>query len=360
MTSWGPGVLLPLSPVGLGTPWVEGLSSYVARLAVAHLVPTRLLVAELFPRSIGCLARDAMLGRRGVWLNGMGATAHDVACALEGFTLQRGLERLTLRALHEHLPPGRVLALRRRWCPLCYSRMRRECGECWDPLLWFLAPARWCVRHRRWLVETCSSCGRGQPWLPRDTALGWCAWCGHDLASSRAGAGPMCVPSRRVARDVQWDSAVCADILGALSCGASPVSAAQLTRALVALAERHDGGNCFAFARRVGVPLDTPRHWMRSGRPRFDHLLLLGRRLGLHPASLLFEQFTTGSELVRSRNRFDIGELAHRVARGSLLPDSDIVAVRGRDARDGGLPNSSSLESGAPLSPHLPRACRQG
>ena len=290
MTSWGPGALLPLTPVGLGSPWVEGLSSYVVRVAVAHLVPTRLLVAELFPRSFGCSPHDALLGRRGVWLNGMGAAARDVARTLEGLTLQRGLERLTLRALRELLPPGRVLALCRRWCPLCYARMRRERGECWDPLLWSLASAQWCPRHRRRLVEQCGSCGRVQPWLPRDTALGWCAWCGHDLAV----AGPHAV-SRRVGAQLRWEAQVCADIVSAIGCGASPADPAEFTRSLVGLIQRHDGGNCFAFARRVGVPLDTPRHWMRSGRPRLDHLLLIGRRLGAHPASLLLEHFTTDS-----------------------------------------------------------------
>lgn len=291
MTRWAAGALLPLAPVGLGTPWVEGLSSYVVRLAVAHLVPTRLFVAELFPRSFGCSPRDAMLGRRGVWLNGMGATACAVASTLEPLTFQRGLERLTLRSLRELLPPGRVLALRRRWCPRCYSRMRRERGECWDPLLWSLAPVHWCLHHRRRLVELCGSCGRAQPWLPRDTALGWCAWCGHDLGSSLSSAPSARVPSRRAAREARWESAACADIIGALSRGASPVCAARLTRVLVDLAASHDRGNCFAFARRVGVPLDTPRHWMHSGRPRLDHLLLMSRRLGLHPCSLLFDDF---------------------------------------------------------------------
>ena len=109
MSDWGPGALLPLAPAGVGTPWVEGLSSYVVRLAVAHLVPTRLFVAELFPRSFACSPRDAMLGRRGVWLNGMGTTARDVASALEGLTLRRDLERLTLRALRGLLPPGGFL-----------------------------------------------------------------------------------------------------------------------------------------------------------------------------------------------------------------------------------------------------------
>ena len=286
MNPWGPGALLPLAPVGVGTPWVEGLSSYVVRLAVAHLVPTRLFVAELFPRSFGCSPRDAMLGRRGVWLNGMGGTARDVAAGLEGFTLQRGLDRLTLRALRELLPPGRVLALRRRWCPACYAGMRRERGECWDPLLWCLAPVEWCARHRRRLVDLCPSCKRRQPWLPRDTALGRCAWCGHDLACVVARP-----PSRRLRPHARSDARVCADIVSAVSCGASPADSATLTRSLVALAEHHDGGNCFAFARRVGVPLDTPRHWMRGARPRLDHLLLMGRRLGFNPCSLLFDGF---------------------------------------------------------------------
>ena len=286
MTDWHEGSLLPLEPVGVGTTCVEGLSSYVVRLAVAHLVPTRLFVAELFPRSFGCLARDAMLGRRGVWLNGMGSTAGEVAFALEGFTLRRGLERLTLRALRELLPPGRVLAQRRRWCPACYARMRRECGECWDPLLWFLAPVEWCLRHRRRLADGCPSCERSQPWLPRDTALGWCAWCGHDLAC--VAARP---PSRRLRPHGRSDARVCADIVSAIAGGVAPADPATLARALVGLAKHHDDGNCFAFARRVGVPLDTPRHWMRGARPRLDHLLLMGRRLGLHPCSLLFDGF---------------------------------------------------------------------
>lgn len=43
--------------------------------------------------------------------------------------------------------------------------------------------------------------------------------------------------------------------------------------------------------------------------------------------------------------------LAHRIAGGSLPPGPDVVAVRGRDARDGASPGSPSLEPGAPLSP---------
>ena len=45
--------LYRLEPIGIGTPWVEGLTSYVMRLAVAHAVSVGdLLGRELFPGTV--------------------------------------------------------------------------------------------------------------------------------------------------------------------------------------------------------------------------------------------------------------------------------------------------------------------
>lgn len=65
-----------------------------------------------------------------------------------------------MRVLCDLLPPGRVLSLRRRWCPLCYREMRRRQGECWDPLLRSLGRVVWFPLHRRPLCDLCRHCGR--------------------------------------------------------------------------------------------------------------------------------------------------------------------------------------------------------
>src|SRR5579859_5215273 len=48
-----PSVLFTLPPRGLGTPEVESLSSYIARLAKAHRVPTGVLVARVIAPALG-------------------------------------------------------------------------------------------------------------------------------------------------------------------------------------------------------------------------------------------------------------------------------------------------------------------
>lgn len=299
MIAWGRGALLPLLPKGLGTALIEGLSSYVVRLAVAHVVPTRLLLPELFSQAYGDIRREPMLGRYGVWLNGMGTTAQNVVRGLEDFTLQPMLDRLTLLALRELFPPRRLLAQRRRWCPLCYARMRAEHGECWDPLLWSLAPVLWCPWHGRALADVCVSCERTQPWLPRDTSLGWCAWCGHDLAGRR-GFRRRAASARRIGSDDKWKTQVCADLVTALGRSESPVHRTQLVREVATLVQRYDGGNCSAFARRLGLSLGTSRCWVAGCRPRFDRLLFACCRLDHHPCSLIFEHFAADSALAQS------------------------------------------------------------
>ena len=49
-------------------------------------------------------------------------------------TLQTGLRSLTMLPWQDVLFARSLLAPVRRWCPDCYAEMRREHGECWDPL----------------------------------------------------------------------------------------------------------------------------------------------------------------------------------------------------------------------------------
>ena len=112
------GMLLPVPPVGRGTDQAEGLSSYVVRLAVEHVVPTRILAFHVLGEATGIRSvRMMLMGRRGALLNGTGVWSRNLSSVLERLTLQPGLERLTM------LPWGRLLSKTgllsgvRRWCP---------------------------------------------------------------------------------------------------------------------------------------------------------------------------------------------------------------------------------------------------
>ena len=145
-------------------------------------------------------------------------------------------------------------------------------------------PAR--LAHGRRLSDQCPHCRRSQPWLARDTAIGWCAWCGSDLvldsSSDDARAGAADLSSRE-----RWMAEVCGDLVAAAGRGDGIVDPTELGRGILWLLDVLDERNRSAFARRIGASLPTPGHWIRTGAMRFDYLLRMCWRAALHPDRLL-------------------------------------------------------------------------
>lgn len=88
--------LYHLEPIGIGTPFVESLASYIVRLANAHCVSTQTLVTqEILP----LLEKHAQSGTRSektLTVNGMSSLAEEWVCALEQLTLNNNLRYLTM------------------------------------------------------------------------------------------------------------------------------------------------------------------------------------------------------------------------------------------------------------------------
>ncbi len=273
--------LWPVPAIGIGTPRVESLSSYLVRLSCAHAIPTRVLVAHTFPELLGELGHvveRAAHGRRGVWMNGAGLWARKVSEAFETLTSQEGLRRLTMLPWRGVLFPRSLLAPVRRWCPDCYAEMRRERGECWDLLVWSLAAVRCCARHRKALDDRCPRCGREQPWLSSDTALGRCAVCGEDLATGQpSGCHAEPAPFQ------VWCADVCGEMLAFGVASEEACDASRLSGAVAGIVDLFDGGNVSAFARRVGVTPNAVRHWRDVGTIHLDLLLVMCGCVGLRP-----------------------------------------------------------------------------
>ena len=189
-------------------------------------------------------------------MNGNGRWAEVLSGGLGCLVRRRDLSLLTMTAFTDVLAAPRVLADVKRWCAACYASMREQEGECWDPLAWSLSPVRVCPEHGVALCERCPACSRAQPWLPRDTTVGWCAWCGEDLASSDAleealsGASPgpvFGVDPHRAARS-------CVALVARASAGEVAACRAEFGRRIAALIDEVDEGNRSAFRVAVRSP----------------------------------------------------------------------------------------------------------
>jgi hypothetical protein len=174
--------LYSLAPVGVGTPWVESLTSYVARLAQAHCVNVADLVAlELSSQGASTPLVTDYFYRQTYALNGVGENPRRWCRALEEATGRDDLSNLTLLGLGGLLWQPYLFRRTRAWCPRCLAD-RQEAGMVvYEPLLWAIQFVRLCLRHRKALEEICPHCRRASIPLTAYSRPGFCSRCKHWL-----------------------------------------------------------------------------------------------------------------------------------------------------------------------------------
>lgn len=300
--------LYSLQPIGVGTPYVEGLTAYISRLAEAHSVhPRALIVRELVP-----LLRSARLsaptigGLSSFWwaearaLNGTRTQAQDWVQALEALTLRNDLGFLTFLPWAEVLDQKQLLRRTRAWCPACYGEWRGGRQVVYDPLLWAVAAVTACPRHRRRLRLQCEGCRRPLPTLASRSRSGYCPHCGRWLGAPPE--GPLGLDDALGAAELACQTGV-VDAVGAMIAAAprlpTPPRRETVVQAITALVDQVGAGKLAALARRVSLPKDMVWRWHRGRAvPRLDSLLRLCLALGTTPPCLL-----TGEGDIVGRNR---------------------------------------------------------
>src|SRR5208282_1428631 len=138
--------LYRLAPCGIGTPYVESLSSYITRLADAHVVSVwRLIRHVLSPlnhrrlsRATKCYAYPA---------NGLGKNSQVLLETLQAATCRRDLHLLTLCSLQGIVSQPMVFRSLEAWCPACLEEWRTSGSPIYSPLLWALRLVTVCPVH---------------------------------------------------------------------------------------------------------------------------------------------------------------------------------------------------------------------
>lgn len=282
--------LLPVEPIGMGTPLVESMSGYVLRLAWRHfLAPSRLarfVLAEALgrPNVVGMRREDwgklfsEMFRTPDASLNGRGVYAREWTETLERLTGLRGLDALTLLAWEPVLPNLRLLSAVVRFCPACLSGFAVP----YEPLLWQLQSVEVCAIHRSRLLHACPHCGTSRGILGSWARPGWCASCHRSLG------GPAGAPVPR--REWPWHQFVY-EQTGKLVATAPPAWPAGQPPAFAGVRSVMDavsGGNLTRFAQRIRMHVSTVSLWHRTRRlPTLDSSLRVAYVGGVDLVDLL-------------------------------------------------------------------------
>ncbi len=185
-------VLLPLSPIGIGSIHVESFASYLARLARLHHCSVSQVARFVASWESTHSGRDYKLEylpiypTHGSGLNGFAERVRTYVDVMKRATRQADLHRCTLLALCPTLTDKSRNSVRpfRAWCEQCF---REDSGNETGPygrLLWTLAIIERCPHHRVRLRTECPSCANKQRFYHRFGDPGICFTCGASLIGS--------------------------------------------------------------------------------------------------------------------------------------------------------------------------------
>lgn len=277
--------LYSLTPIGLGTPYVESLTGYIARLAEAHCVSAGTLLSKEIAGRVGinddlCSPpKEKKPASNLEPVNGLTRVAASWVQTLELLTHRHDLSGLTMLPWAKLLPWRGLLRSHRAWCPQCLDTQTTT----YEPLLWNLEAVEVCPVHARPLVSRCPHCRQILPVLGWQTRPGHCSKCRKFLGSQDAvAASAKAVPAKQL-----WAAKAAGEML------ACPMEDASvnfdLPRAL-RLSCRFKGGRATitTVARRLGENRATVQKWLAGTRqPQLGRLLAICQMLRTTPLSLL-------------------------------------------------------------------------
>lgn len=239
-----PTTLYHIQPIGIGTPHVESLWSFMHRIADA----TAVRLVDFF--------RYFLWARLG--LSGSSAAAFilraanrelyglRIAVKIEEYTGQKGLAYVTLGPLNRFKAIQLYAKKDRAWCSACLG-----CDPIpYERLEWTLEGVTDCSVHRRPLERCCPQCGEPQRFTFSKTSLTRCSRCDGKRTASKK---PSC---NRVDSMAVWKSSQ----IGGVIASACLSSDGAIWRENLATSIRVHGG-VKPFARAMGVKAQSVRGW---------------------------------------------------------------------------------------------------
>lgn len=271
-----------LMPIGVGTPLVESLTSYIIRLAQSHSTTISILMTREFAPILG---KDyihngsnkglSTLFNRGAAINSTGELALLLVNSTEKLTLKRNLSALTLLFFSDFLSSRGLLHKTKAWCPDCYQEWRSSNKAIYDLLLWTFQDAEVCFNHQRYLQTVWFHCDRSIPWLHSKSRIGYCPYCDRWLGSSNE--TKKTINSIVLLSQLEksfWNSKALGELITYSGKNSLEIQHDNIARAIREIIDITHQGNIASFAKSFKLPRNTVWIWYQGKSiPQLKYIL---------------------------------------------------------------------------------------
>ena len=260
--------LYHLEPIGIGTPYVESLTSFLMRLANAHSLEVNTLVAKEISHYFNQrYVQDnyskglSTLFNRGAALNSNGILAAQLSRSLEKLTLRKDLSFLTLSLFNKAFSSRKLLRKSKAWCSACYEQWRISGTTIYEPLLWTLESIKICSEHFQPLTNKCPHCDRTIPWLTGRAKVGYCPKCDRWLGGFLQNQHNH--NESDLAEDI-WITQSLGELISFIPSISSSVQSTNISKAFNLIIDDTCEGNIAEFAKVFGLPKNTVWMWCKG------------------------------------------------------------------------------------------------
>lgn len=289
--------LYSIKPIGVGTPFVESLTSYIGRLSESHCVLPSKLVKEVISLELKIdyvynnIIKDNNFEDIN-YVNSCSYIALDFTSALERLTLRTDIIYLTL--LHwKGLDVKGVLLHYKQWCPSCLSKWKSEINLYYEPLIWFIRHIDYCPFHNVYLVNECPNCKRKIPVFKNVFRIGYCSYCNYQLDK----AGALVIEDKE---DIKWKKSVfnsISELIINYDLLANIDFKTRIRELINEILLETTNGNITHLAEYLNINTGTIWDWKEGNHtPSIDNILKLSYILDLSIISLL-----KGEKIKRNR-----------------------------------------------------------
>jgi AraC-like DNA-binding protein/transcriptional regulator with XRE-family HTH domain len=291
--------LYPLEPIGIDTPYVESLTSYIIRLAHAYRVqPRTLVLQEILP--LLKISNELKQENRLPWLrgstniNGMTQLVNDWVQALEQLTCHHNLRFLTMLTWSCVIDFQRVVRSARAWCPACYHEWLQAGKIIYDPLIWNLRVITECPWHHRELHTRCPCCKKTLPLLIDWAKPGHCPKCESWLGALDETGIVQAAANEDRREWNQWVANEVGVLLAAAPHLSAPPEREKIKSGITAFLGWSGNGKIATLSRQLGVSGSNLTRWQRGSHlPGFEIFLRVCKQMDVSPLHFLVEDADT-------------------------------------------------------------------